>query len=73
MTTQPHINAKALAALNMPALVVAGNRDMIREKHTRLIAKSIPGSELAILPGDHFVARRNWEAFNPVILEFLRK
>lgn len=73
MTTQPHINAKALAALNMPALVVAGNRDMVREKHTRLIAKSIPGSELAILPGDHFVARRNWEAFNPVILEFLRK
>ena len=73
MTTQPHINAKALAVLNMPALVVAGNRDMIREKHTRLIAKSIPGSELAILPGDHFVARRNWEAFNPVILEFLRK
>lgn len=73
MTTQPHINAKALAALNMPALVVAGNRDMIREKHTRLIAKSIPGSELAILPGDHFVARQNWEAFNPVILEFLRK
>ncbi len=73
MTTQPHINAKALAVLNMPALVVAGNRDMIREKHTRLIAKSIPGSELAILPGDHFVARQNWEAFNPVILEFLRK
>ena len=73
MTTQPHINAKALAALNMPALLVAGNREMIREKHTRLIAKSIPGSELAILPGDHFVARRNWEAFNPVILEFLRK
>jgi hypothetical protein len=24
--------------------------------HTKLIAKSIPGAELAFLPGDHFVA-----------------
>ena len=71
MTTQPHINPKALSALSMSTLVVAGKRDMIRDKHTRLIAKSIPGSQLVILPGDHFVARRNWQAFNPVILEFL--
>jgi pimeloyl-ACP methyl ester carboxylesterase len=72
MTTQPHIKPNALSALSMPTLVVAGERDMIREKHTRLIAKSIPGSQLAILPGDHFVARRNWQAFNPVVLEFLQ-
>lgn len=71
MTTQPHIRPESLAALNMPTLVVAGDRDMIREKHTRLIARSIPDSQLAILPGDHFVARRNWQAFNPVILKFL--
>ena len=42
-------------------------------KHTRLIASSIPGSTLAILPGDHFVARRNWRAFNPVVLKFLEE
>ena len=72
MTTQPHIKPNALSALSMPTLVVAGERDMIREKHTRLIAKSIPGSKLAILPGDHFLARRNWQAFNPVVLEFLQ-
>ena len=71
MATQPHIRPEALSALSMPALVVAGERDMIREKHTRLIAKSIPGSKLAILPGDHFLARRNWQAFNPVVLDFL--
>lgn len=71
MTTQPHIKPKRLSALTMPALVVAGDKDMIRESHTRLIARSIPNSKLAILPGDHFVARRNWQAFNPVILEFL--
>ena len=71
MTTQPHIKPKALSALAMPTLVVAGERDMIREKHTRRIAQSIPNSKLVILPGGHFVARRNWQAFNPVILEFL--
>ena len=73
MTTQPHIRPEALSALSMPALVVAGERDMIRDSHTRLIARSIPGSQLAILPGDHFVARRNWQAFNPVVLEFLER
>lgn len=73
MTTQPHINPKALSALSMSTLVVAGKRDMIRDKHTRLIAKSIPGSQLVILPGDHFVARRNWQEFNPVVLNFLSK
>ena len=71
MVTQPHIRPKELGRLTMPTLVVAGENDMIREKHTRLIAASLPNSKLVILPGDHFVARRNWEAFNPVVLEFL--
>lgn len=71
MTTQPHIKPERLSALPMPTLVAAGDRDMIRERHTRLIARSIPHSQLAILPGDHFVARRNWQAFNPVVLKFL--
>ncbi len=72
MTTQPHIRPEALTALSIPVLVVAGERDMIRDSHTQLIAKSIPGSQLAILPGDHFVARRNWQAFNPLVLKFLQ-
>ena len=41
--------------------------------HTKLIAKSIPGAELAFLPGDHFVAGKNPEAFNQKVLEFLGK
>lgn len=71
MVTQPHIDPKALSALRMPVLVVAGEDDMIREEHTRLIAASIPGARLAILPGDHFVARRNWQAFNELVLDLL--
>ena len=70
MVTQPHIEPRDLGRLTAPTLVIAGENDMIREKHTRLIAASLPNSKLVILPGDHFVARRNWEAFNPVVLEF---
>ena len=71
MVTQPHIDPASLSALTMPALVVAGKDDMIKEAHTRAIAAAIPGSRLAILPGDHFVARRNADAFNPLVLDFL--
>ncbi len=71
MVTQPNIDPRALKALSMPVLVTAGEQDMIREDHTRAIAAAIPGSRLAILPGDHFVARQNWQAFNPLVLDFL--
>lgn len=71
MVTQPHIQSEQLRWLKMPVLVVAGTKDLIKQTHTRAIAAAIPGSRLAILPGDHFVAKKNWQAFNPVILEFL--
>lgn len=71
MVTQPHISLLELRKLRMPTLVAAGDKDLILESHTRAIAASIPGSRLAILPGDHLVARRNPQAFNPLVLEFL--
>lgn len=71
MVTQPHIDPKALSALTMPVLVLVGEQDVIQRDHTRLIAASIPGSKLTILPGDHFIAHENWQAYNPVVLEFL--
>ena len=73
MVTQPHITPGQLAELPIPTLVVAGERDMIRESHTRLIAASIPGAELCILPGSHFVAAEHPTAFNRAVLEFLSK
>ena len=64
MVTQPSIAPEELSSLNMPVLVIAGTKDMIRLSHTQLIARSIPGSKLAILEGDHFIASKKWEAFN---------
>ena len=71
MVTQPHIDPLSLRGLRMPVLVVAGEKDMIKESHTRAIAAPIPGSKLVFLPGDHFVARRNPGAFNSLVLDFL--
>lgn len=71
MMTQPHIDPDDLAGLTSPALVIAGEDDVIREEHTRLIADSIPGSRLAILPTDHFVARHNPQDYNETVLGFL--
>lgn len=71
MVNEPHIDPAELAHLTMPILVVAGTKDMIKESHTRLIHKSLPNAQLAILEGDHFVANKNPEAFNRVVAEFL--
>ena len=73
MVNEPHIEPSELASLTMPVLVVAGNKDMIKESHTRLIYKSLPNAQLTILEGDHFVANKNPDAFNQVVAEFLRK
>ena len=69
--TQPSLRAADLAGFKVPTLVVAGKNDMIRDSHTRAIHRAIAGSRLAILPGDHFVAHGNPEAFNAAVLEFL--
>jgi pimeloyl-ACP methyl ester carboxylesterase len=73
MVNEPNIDPSELASLTMPVLVVAGTKDMIKESHTRLIYKSLPNAQLAIIEGDHFVANKNAAAFNKVVAEFLRK
>ena len=71
MVNEPHIEPVELQKLTMPVLVIAGSNDMIKERHTQLIAVSIPGSELAIIKGDHFIANKESEAFNAVVEKFL--
>lgn len=72
MVNEPHIDPVELARLTMPVLVVAGTKDMIKDKHTRLIYKSLPNARLSIIEGDHFVANKNAAAFNKEVSEFLR-
>lgn len=71
MIDEPRIDPTRLAELRMPVLVVAGTDDMIEESHTRLIAGSISGAQLAFVEGTHFVASENPDAFNRVVGAFL--
>lgn len=71
MVFQPHIRPQALKGLTVPTLVIAGTRDMIRDSHTRRIHASLPNAELVILPGDHFIARSNAQAFREAVEAFL--
>lgn len=71
MVNDPNVRPEELCRIQSHTLVIAGDKDMIKDSHTRLIASSIPHSELTILPGDHFVATKNPEAFNEVVLGFL--
>lgn len=71
MVNDPNVRPEELAHITCPTLVVAGDKDMIKDSHTRLIASAIPGAQLAILRGDHFIANRNPEAFNAAVLRFL--
>ena len=71
MVNEPHYAPQDLRKLELPALVIAGDRDMIRDGHTRLIADSLPNARLAILKGNHFIANQIPEEFNRVVAEFL--
>lgn len=71
MLNDPNIDPHRLKKLDVPTLVIAGTDDMIKESHTRLIAESLPDARLAFVPGDHFVAAKNPEAFNREVERFL--
>ena len=71
MVKEPHINPAALSALRVPTLVIVGTRDMIRDRHTQSIAASLPNARLERIPGDHFIAAKNPEAFNRAVEAFL--
>ena len=73
MVNDPNIEPDELRQICVPVLVIAGTRDMIQERHTRLIAESIPNAELCFLKGDHFIAAREPEAFNEAVRQFLER
>jgi len=71
MVNEPNILPADLAAITAQTLVIAGDNDMIKESHTKLIAKSIKNSQLKIIKGDHFIAAKQSESFNAAVLDFL--
>lgn len=71
MVNDPNVTTDELALIRAKTLVIAGTKDMIKEKHTRMIASNIPGSKLCIIEGNHFIANQNPDIFNKKVLAFL--
>ncbi len=52
MLREPQIDPDRLKTICCPALVTAGSRDLIKEKHTKRIAVAMPQATLKILKGE---------------------
>lgn len=50
MLKEPHITAEDLSLINAKTLVLAGEKDLVRESETRFIAEHVPDAELHIIP-----------------------
>ncbi|MGC4806144.1 alpha/beta fold hydrolase [Micromonospora sp. DT233] len=72
--SEPHIDPADLARIAVPVLVMSGDRDTIPPGHSLLIAASIPGAQLCIVPGTthHLVAERP-ELVGALIRAFVRQ
>jgi pimeloyl-ACP methyl ester carboxylesterase len=68
---QPHIPLSDLATIQVPTLVMAGDRDVIRDDHTLAMFHALPRSQLAIFPGaTHMIPQQDPVRFNRTVLEF---
>jgi pimeloyl-ACP methyl ester carboxylesterase len=71
MLKEPNIAPRDLAKIQCPSLIIGGDHDLIRTRHTLLIAESIPKSYLWILPGaGHSTLIEHKEEFNRTVMHF---
>lgn len=71
-TSEPHIDPTSLAAVAAPTLIMSGDRDSIPPAHSLLIAASIPGAQLSIVPGTgHGLIAEQPELISTLIRNFL--
>jgi len=74
MVDQPNITENDLKKINIPVLVMTGDRDAIKLEHSIKIFNNISKSNLFVMPGaTHFGAYEKPELFNFILLDFFNK
>jgi pimeloyl-ACP methyl ester carboxylesterase len=74
LSYEPHIKLAALKKITCPTLVIGGDHDVIRNKHTMLIAENIANSYLWIIPNSgHSTPIFYRDIFNQVVGDFFAK
>lgn len=72
MLEEPDIKPAALAQIQIPVLVLAGEHDIIKSTHTKLIAEKLPNAQLKIIPGeDHGSYIIHSDKLYPYIRDFI--
>lgn len=72
MVNEPDIKSDELHSIQVPTLVIAGTKDMIKRAHTEEIARNIPNAKLSIIQGNHFIANKESNKFNKEVELFLQ-
>jgi len=71
---EPHLSFDDIKTIQCPVLVMAGEHDLILEKHTRAIASAIPKSRLVIFKGaTHYAPEEIPKEFNATVINFFNK
>lgn len=71
---QPNIKSEELKQVKCPALIIAGDNDVIVDAHTRDIAANIPGAELWIVKDSgHATLMEHAREFNKRVDAFFKK
>ena len=74
MQIEPAMTPQDMQTIAAPALIMAGEHDLILEDHTRLIASNIPSAELKIIPSeDHGSYICNSPKLAPILLDFFER
>lgn len=74
MLNEPNITKSELNKIQNPVLVIAGEKDVVKEIHTKEIQQNIKNSELFIIPNStHYVPFEQPKVLNEAILRFLKK
>jgi pimeloyl-ACP methyl ester carboxylesterase len=74
LLTDPNIHPDSLKQISVPALILAGENDVVREAHTKLIAEKIPRATLKIFKNTgHDAPKEIPDEFNKTVMDFFEK
>lgn len=70
--SEPHIPDADLARISSPTLFMVGDDDLVSLEHTVHLYRTVPGAELAVIPGtSHGVLVEKPQVCNELIVDFL--
>jgi pimeloyl-ACP methyl ester carboxylesterase len=73
MVNQPKFDHGSIKSIKTPLYVIAGEKDIIKYKHTALIAELLPNAKLTVISGaSHFIPSENSKEFNRLAFDFIK-